>query len=221
MTETFQYYDKTITLSTAATAAGIDWWVEVPQDDGTVMRYILTYPTVEAGAIRVSYTPQRWFAVGSNPKRHIETLPTQGYYEPNLMAFYNAVVGEQTYGEFAAQQAINGLVARLPELGGDPQNPLKGHRVYTAGRLMQPVIFELVDVVEESAASAADGGFRVQIVNGIAPYKWRLSTDSQWRTVTEVYDDLSEGEYTVEVEDDAGDTRSEKVYVPLAEPANV
>lgn len=209
MRETFQYYQKTITLSTQATEQGIDWYVEVPQDNGTVMHYQLTYPIVEGGKIRVAYTPQVLFQGNV-----IQTLPTERYYESNFLGFYNMVVN-QAYGEFAAQQAINGLVARLPELGGSKENPHLGHRVYTNGALVQPVVFELVDVKAESAPDAADAGFRVHIINGTPEYKWKLSEDSHWRTADDKYDDLSEGVYTVEVEDSAGDTRTEKVYVPL------
>lgn len=210
MTEQYQYYDKTITLSTQASDQGINWWVEVPQDDGSVMHYQLTWPIPDAGKIRVVYTPSKVFPDGAT-----QMFPSDRYYEANFLYFYNMVVDGQAYGEFAAQQAINGLVARLPQLGGSKENPLLGHRVYTDGVLRQPVIFELVDIQAESAAGASDGGFRVQIINGTEPYKWKLSQDAHWRTADHTYDDLSEGVYQVEVEDAAGDTRTEKVYVPL------
>ena len=209
---TFQYRDKSINIFTDFTPEkGIDWRVEIPQDNGTVKRYTLSYPRPEGNKICVNYTP------------HIllngvvmQTLPTTQYYTPDLPVFYNLPVS----GDLAARHAVNGLVRRLPELGGDPGRA-DGYLPFDQqGNLVQPVVFDITAITPESAPGAEDGGFTVVFVNGVAPYNWRVVSLGAYRTVNETYDDLGAGDHVVEVEDASLTTRTKIVNVPLAEPAN-
>ena len=209
---TFQYRDKTITLITDFTPEeGIDWRVEIPQDNGTLKRYTLSYPRPEGTEICVNYTISVWLN-----GQWMQTLPTQAYYTPDLPIFYAMPVS----GELAAKHAVNGLVRRLPELGGDPGRA-DGYLPFDQqGDLVQPVVFDIVDRSPESGVGNQDGGFRIDIINGVAPYRWKLSTASGFRYADSVYDDLAAGDYTVEVEDAQGTIRTKTVNVPLAEPVN-
>ena len=210
---TFQYRDKTITLITDFTPEeGIDWRVEIPQADGTVRRYTLSYPRPEGAKICVNYTPHILLN-----GQVMQTLPTTQYYTPDLPTFYAMPVS----GELAAKHAVNGLVRRLPELGGDLQRATGYLPFDQQGDLVQPVVFDIIDITPESAPGAEDGGFTIDFVNGVAPYTWRVVSLGSYRTVNETYDDLPAGDHVVEVEDAEGTIRTKTVTIPLAEPVNV
>ncbi len=206
---TFQYRDKNINIFTDfAPETGIDWRVEIPQDNGTVKRYTLSYPRPEGTEICVNYTISVWLN-----GQWMQTQPTQAYYTPDLPIFYAMPVS----GELAAKHAVNGLVRRLPELGGDPGRA-DGYLPFNQqGDLVQPVVFDITDLNAESAPGAEDGGFMVTVVNGIDPYTFLIM---QGPDVLPDGQNLAAGIYTIEVEDAQGTIRTKTVNVPLAEPVN-
>ena len=210
--QTFQYRNKNINIFTDfAPETGIDWRVEIPQDNGTLKRYTLSYPRPEGTDICVNYTISVWLN-----GIWMQTQPTQAYYTPDLPVFYAMPVS----GELAAKHAVNGLVRRLPELGGDPGRA-DGYLPFDQqGDLVQPVVFDIDQIEPESAPGAEDGGFTIVFVNGVAPYTWRVVSLGSYRTVNETYDDLGAGDHVVEVEDHNGTIRTKTVTVPLAEPVN-
>ena len=206
---TFQYRNKDINIFTDfAPETGIDWRVEIPQDNGTLKRYTLSYPRPEGNKICVNYTISVWLN-----GQWMQTQPTQAYYTPDLPVFYAMPVS----GELAAKHAVNGLVRRLPELGGDPGRA-DGYLPFNQqGDLVQPVVFDITDLNAESAPGAEDGGFMVTVVNGIDPYTFLIM---QGDDVLPDGQNLAAGIYTIEVEDAQGTIRTKTVNVPLAEPVN-
>lgn len=208
--EQFSYYDKQISLFTDFDAeTGIDWRVEIPQDNGTIIRYTLAYPHPEGSKIRVSYTKS--VVLGGEL---LQTLPAQHYYTSDLPIFYQMALD----GTMAAKHTINGLVRRLPELGGHPERA-DGHLPFdNQGNLVQPVVFEL-EATLESMEGASDGSIMTTVHNaeGDAEY----SFDGGAYQTQPGLAGLSVGTYTVTVRDEAGTERSQSIIVSLAASENV
>lgn len=219
MKHTFNFKNKVVEVSTDKS----NWYVQYTDDDGLLNRYEVSYPQPTQQFIRVPFS---WKLIRQSNNKVLQSRHDE-YHETSVDAYYDAVLQPgQTYGSFAAIHALNGLIAREDAFDGDKRTAT-GYRVFRGdGSFYQPVIFDIINVRPETQAADAtgtmvgqgNGGFEVQIHNGIAPIEWRLSTATGWRSVDTIYNNLAAGDYRVEVRDSVGTLRYADVTIPVQEP---
>ena len=134
---------------------------------------------------------------------------------------------------FGYQQAINGLLRRLPALGGNEQQ--FGPSLFTfIGTTITLLHFEvnvlpesvLVDENGDNPSPQGDGEISITVTHGDAPYEYQITRPNAeepdaWQD-EDTFGNLSAGEYFVRVRDKAGvpigaPTRYRTVTVPSVE----
>lgn len=179
-----------------------DWRIEYPTEDGMLIRYRLFYPIPEGNQIKVRYTKSL-----VRPLTGEEFKPAADrYYEPRLDLFYNMLPPPNlSYGAFASIHALNGMVARIEELGGNPVQPQKGHRVFKSdGTFYQPVVFDLE--YKNATQGNADGSITINVVDSFGVCQYKLGDEGVYQ-VEPSFTDLALGAYKVFVKDEAGTER--------------
>jgi hypothetical protein len=218
--DTFQFRGKTVEVYTdyIDTPGGVDdrkdWRIRYTDTDGLIIQYtIVGYPTDMPPQIQVNYTKQ----IIRPSNGQVQHSSKAAYYEKNLALFYKATIpATMWYGTWAAIQAVNGLIARLPEFEGNPEFPDQGYRVFKSdGTFYQPVTFDVnitqPDYDDQAATPAPNGQISITPVDGVGPFQYSLDGGPQQATGT--FSDLAPGSYTLRVEDSGGTYRERVVQL--------
>lgn len=205
---TFQYRGKQVSVFNDFINDKPDWRIEYPTEDNMLIRYRLHFPVPEGNNIKVKFTRSLVRPLTG------EEFNVSGdrYYEPRLAHFYNMnLPANLTYGEFASIHAINGMIARLPEIGGSMTQPQTGYRVFLEdGTFYQPVVFDVS--FQNATVGNNDGSISVNVVNAQGNCEFKLDEDGTYQAEPE-FTGLGMGAYKIFVRDEAGTERFTGVVI--------
>lgn len=206
MRQTVAYLDTSYQITLEPNEWSIAW-----QDDNDVphkMEVVAMTGSPTAELLQVTWQESLFLADGSlarPPQRH-------RYDELNWLHFYSAVVPYQV-GLFVATQCMNGLTRRSPQFGGSKEQQ-EGVMFFDAlGNLVQPVVFEL-EAGSASEEGVADGHIEVRLHNSQGAVEYKLNQGSFG--LTERFDNLPAGTYTVTLRDEADTERSQTITINVA-----
>lgn len=221
----FSHRGKTVNVEIDFYDNNVQWYLRYYSADGLLNEYqVIGYPNVVGEQIEVTFC----YKLIRPSNGEVLKSRQDSYYEPNLEAFYRMKIGDNEYGHFAGLQATNGLIARLAEFDSSKQTPATGYRIFNQlGQFYQPVVFDVAYQAETFSQQNGeniynqDGSVTVSVVDGIAPFEYRLdlATDPDTPVVdwqeSAVFSELSSEDYRLSVRDAAGTVRFQQVSIQL------
>jgi hypothetical protein len=212
--DTIEIKDKTINL----------YWddrencrLEFLDADGIINSYRITeFPQFKLSSNYIIVKFKHELKRPSN-QQVINNPEEQMFIEPNVDAFFNAINLPIEYGNFALKHCLNGMMARIPELGGS-WDLADGYRCYTfTGDFYQPIVFDSIVTEETQSGSVPneDGQIEITVHNGVSPYEYQI--DEGGYQANNIFSNLTAGEYSITVRDADGIIRTKSVTIKTSE----